>query len=318
MHQTGDLIKQPLFLVGSRRSGTSLLRLMLDHHPQIAFLFEFDFAVERLPDGQGWPDFDEYAAFLATNRVFQAAGVSVEKGLDYPHLVDSFLRQKWDPEKKRFVGATVHDHFDRVLRIWPDARLIYIVRDGRDVGRSLIEMGAAGNMYTAVESWIEAETLWERLLQELAPAQRTDIRYEILVKEPKAALARLCEFIGVLYDPAMLEYPRDSTYGPPSPDLIDQWRRKLSPDAVQLAEARIGRMLAARNYELSGLPPLEVTPLLEKRLRRQSRWRCAMFRRRQFGTGLFLADVITRRLGPRSWRDSIRSRMDAIVTSQLK
>src|SRR5262249_10285452 len=153
--------------------------------------------------------------------------------------------------------------FDRLLRIWPDARFIHIVRDGRDVGRSVIERGWAGNMYTAVEPWIEAELLWSRLCPVLAAERRTEIRYETLVGEPVATLTRLCEFIGVPYDPAMLEYPHDSTFDRPSPQLIGQWKRKLSPDAVRLAEARIGPILIERGYELSGYPRLEVTRPME-------------------------------------------------------
>jgi hypothetical protein len=313
-----DLIEQPLFLVGSERSGTTLLRLMLDHHPQIACSFEFDYAVAMMPDSQGWPDLNEYHAFLATNRPFQTAGLTIDPSLDYPRLIDSFLRQKWDPDRKPWVGATVHYHFDRLLRIWPDARFIHIVRDGRDVGRSVIELGWAGNMYIAVEDWIEAETLWARLCPTIPAHRRAEVRYETLVSEPEAALTRLCAAIGVPYDPAMLSYPEESNYGPPSPRLIGQWKRKLSPDAVRLAEARIGPLLVERGYELSGYPPLEVTPRMEKRLRRQSRWHCAMVRRRRFGTALFLADFLTRRLGPRSWQASVQDRLNVIRTRTLK
>ncbi|MGL5077751.1 MAG: sulfotransferase, partial [Waterburya sp.] len=39
------LIKQPIFLVGAERSGTTLLRLMLDNHPQLAWCYEFEYAV---------------------------------------------------------------------------------------------------------------------------------------------------------------------------------------------------------------------------------------------------------------------------------
>jgi Sulfotransferase family len=44
------MIKKPVFLVGSERSGTTLFRLMLDHHPQIACFFEFEYAVSRMPE----------------------------------------------------------------------------------------------------------------------------------------------------------------------------------------------------------------------------------------------------------------------------
>jgi len=296
---------------------------MLDWHPQLAFLQEFEYAIERMPDSQDWPDLRQYLLYLETDRIFQEArrlvGFTIDASLDYPHLIDSFLRRKRDHDGKPLVGATVHRHFDRLLRIWPDARFIHILRDGRDVGRSCIEMGWAGNMYTAVERWIDAETLWANLSRDIPADRRIEVRYETLVSEPEATLTQLCAFLGLPYDPVMLDYPKDgSTYGPPTPQMIGQWRRKLPPEQVRLAEARIGTMLAERDYEPSGYPPLEVTPAVERQLRLQSRWYSAMFRRRRFGTALFLADMLTRRVGPRTWQASVRRRLNAIENQYLK
>jgi hypothetical protein len=318
MRQPSDLIPEPIFLVGSERSGSTLQRIMLDAHPQIAFLFEFEYSVEKIQDPQGWPNLDEYYDYLDTNLLFPGASLTIDKSLDYPHLVDSFLRQKRDRDGKPFVGATVHYDFDRLLRIWPDARFIHLVRDGRDVARSVIEMGWCGNMYTAVEYWIRAEKLWSNLCQRLPAERRTDVRYEELVREPEATLTRLCEFLGVTYDPLMLDYPKHSTYRPPQPQLIGQWKSKLSSKAVQLAEARIGPMLVERGYELSGYPPLTVSRRMEKQLRLQSRWRCAMFRRKRYGTTMFLADLMARRLGPGHWQGRIQKRLNIIDMQHIK
>lgn len=323
MNQNGQLLKQPVFLVGAERSGTTLLRMMLDSHPQLAFLFEFQYAVKHMPAVDGWPDLDEYRRHLEKDRIFQYAqqvlGLQINPDLDYPHLIDSFLRRKRDQDGKPFVGATVHYWFDRLLRIWPDARFIHILRDGRDVGRSRIEMGWAGNMYTAVTPWIEAEDLWARLSRELPADRQFEVRYASLISEPEATLTRLCTFLGLSYDPVMLDYTKTgTTYQPPSPELIGQWRHKLTPRQVQLAEARIGRMLTERGYELSGYPPLDVTPVMQRWLELQSRWYSAMFRRRRIGTPLFLAEIVTRRVGPHAWRTAIARRIHAIDSLYLK
>ena len=323
MNQNGELLRQPIFLVGAERSGTTLLRMMLNSHPQIAFLFEFAYAVNMIPESEGWPDLRQYHLYLETDRIFQDArrfaGLSIDANLDYPHLIDSFLRQKRDHDGKPLVGATVHYRFDRLLRIWPDARFIHIVRDGRDVGRSRIEMGWAGNMYMAVDYWIEAEALWARLSRDLPADRRFDVRYETFVTEPEATLTQLCTFLGLSYDPAMLDYTKtDTTYGPPSPSMIGQWNRKLDLKQVQLAEARIGKMLVERGYELSGYPALEVTPAMQRRLRLQTRWYSAMFRRRRIGTPLFLAEIFTRRVGPHAWHAAMTRRVNAIENLYLK
>src|SRR5262245_48875713 len=77
----GGMIVQPVFLVGSERSGTTLTRLMLDHHPQIAFFFEFEYAVDWMPDSGGWPDLDAYFNSLEMDRTFQMAELTIDRSL---------------------------------------------------------------------------------------------------------------------------------------------------------------------------------------------------------------------------------------------
>jgi|GEM_PF-5624238 len=50
------MISEPIFLVGSERSGTTVLRLMLAHHPQIAWCQEFEYAVDRVSDDGNFPN----------------------------------------------------------------------------------------------------------------------------------------------------------------------------------------------------------------------------------------------------------------------
>lgn len=292
-----EAVSQPVFLVGSMRSGTSMLRLMLDNHPELAFFHEFPFSVEMLAE-EGWPDMQEYYRYLASNRIFQDSGLSVDTGLDYPGLMNSFLKQKRDRDGKRLVGATVHLQFDRLLRIWPDARFIYLLRDGRDVARSCIGMGWAGNMYRAVDSWVGAERLWKSFVPSLPPERWTELRYEDLVRDPVSALTRVCRFIGLAYDPAMLGYGHSSTYEAPDPKLAEQWRTKLSPWELRLAEARIGDMLAERGYELSGQPRLTVGPVRDWWLRQHDRWNRIAFRRRRLGVRLLAAEMFMRVAAP--------------------
>jgi hypothetical protein len=294
-----DAVHQPVFLVGSMRSGTSMLRLMLDNHPELAFFHEFPFSVEMLDDDEvGWPDMEEYYRYLATNRIFQDSGLAVDSGLDYPGLMNSFLRQKRDRDGKRLVGATVHLQFDRLLRIWPDARFVYMLRDGRDVARSCMGMGWAGNMYRAVNSWILAEDLWKSFAASLGPERWIEIRYEELVRDPVPVLTRICQFVGLEYHPAMLGYGRSSTYEAPDPKLAEQWRTKLSPWELRLAEARIGDTLAERGYELSGQPRLKVGPLFHWCLNQHDRWNRLAFRRRRLGMSLLASEMFMRMAAP--------------------
>jgi len=58
---------------------------------------------------------------LETNRIFQATGFAIDRSLNYPELVNSFLEQQRDRQNKQIIGATVHRHYERWVKIWPTA-----------------------------------------------------------------------------------------------------------------------------------------------------------------------------------------------------
>jgi hypothetical protein len=302
------------FLVGAERSGTTLCRLMLDCHPLIAFQHEFELAVELVGDDGSWPKIEEFWDFLSRYRVANKE-YEVDRSLDYPSLIRSFLEQKRRSSgNKPKLGATVHHHFDRVLHIWPDAKFIHMYRDGRDVGRSAIGMGWAGNLWNGVDRWIEAENLWkEKMLRLVPPERRIDLRYEDLVTHPERELRRISDFIGVPYDGAMLDYPnsaRGKTYEKVDPKLAQQWKKKLSQREVQLAEAKIADMLIERGYELSGYPRLQLSEPEKLWLRAQNRYAQTAFRAKALGFRLWAEAAVARRVGSKKWRDDVEERVN--------
>jgi hypothetical protein len=311
-----SLTSSGLFLVGAERSGTTLLRYMLNTHPSLAWRNEFEYSVDPISESGEWPPMDKFYEWLSNHKVFQLSHLQVDHNLDFAHLMKTFLDQTGRRAEKPIVGATVHRHFDRLLLIWPQARFIHIVRDPRDVARSCIGMGWAGNVWTAVKEWIEVEQLWEKMRSRIPEDRRIEISYESLISQPVETLKRICEFIGVSFDPLMLEYPRISPLKSPDPRLIEQWRKKLLPREVQLVEARVGPMLANRHYKQSDLPPIRVSAATRAMLRLQCRWARIRYRVRLFGLALFLADFLSRRLHLRSWHRRVSFRLNAINVAQ--
>jgi Sulfotransferase family len=311
------VVDEPIFLIGAERSGTTVLRLMLGQHPQLAWCVEFEYAVDRMSDQGEVPTLEAYHEWLETHRIFQACNFEVDPQLDYPQLVNSFLAQEVDRTHKPIVGATVHRHFNRLLQIWSNARFIHIVRDARDVARSCVGMGWAGNVWAGVERWIEAEQLWLHTKRVVPADRRLEITYESLIAEPENSLQKVCNFIQIPYDDRMLRYPESTSYSFPDPKLIGQWKRKLTEREIQLIEARTGAMLVERGYELSHLPPID-TRAMEPKLKLEDWLQRKVFRVRRYGLPLVAASFVARRLGMKGWQKWVQLRWNAIDEAGLK
>ena len=294
---------QPIFLVGSVRSGTTLLRLMLDHHPDLAFHHESEFIVTQVPRShQLWPNMNDYWDWLESDRIFLHSNFSIDRSLPYPDLVKSFLAQKQARDGKPLVGATVHIDFDILPRIWPDAKYIHLVRDPRDVSRSVIQMGWAGNYWHAADTWRIAEKCWDRLLGLIPNGSFIEIHYEDLIRDHFAELTRICHFIGIDYSGKMLDYASNSTYGLPDPTLTEQWKSKLSNAEISIVEAKCHELMTLRNYDCVITPVKQIPSLKQFYFNLQSWIYRVAFRRKRYGLRLLLKDFIGRRLHYSKWR----------------
>lgn len=311
-------ISAPIFLVGSERSGTTLLRLMLNFHPQVTWLNEFEYASSMVSEAGEYPNLADYYEWLDTHRIFQMSKMTIDRSLTYPELVNDFLQQRMDTFNKPIIGATVHHHYDRLLKIWPNAKFIHLVRDPRAVSRSCIAMGWAGNVWTGLSRWIEAERIWDRLSPQLAAENKLELRYQDVVGNNRAVLTEICRFIEVEYSEQMLEYIHTTDYGLPDPNLIHSWKHKLTKREIQLVEARVSHKMVERGFPLSGYAPIEVSTLDKFYLKVQSWWAGIAFRTKRYGIGLVLGDFITRRLGSRKLNRSFKLKMNQIQLSQLK
>jgi hypothetical protein len=309
---------RPIFLVGAERSGTTVFRLMLAGHPEIGVCSEFEYVVDPLVGRADWPTREEFHAHLASNWIFQDHGLFIDERLAYPELAASFLAQTAARDDARLVIAVVHRHFDQIPRLWEAARYIHIVRDPRDVARSNIGMGWAGNVWHGVDRWIDVERCWAGLRATLSADRYLELRQEELIRSPERVLTEVCSFLGVPYDPAMLEYPRRSTYETPDPDLVEQWRRKLSPREIGLVESKVGDLLQAAGYVASGGSTARPSTLERAWLRIDDKLGRVRSRRRALGLRLWAADVLSRRLGLTAWQARLDPQLRARWKAGLK
>ena len=281
-----------VFVCGALRSGTTLLRLMLEGHPGLSNPGEMDFLFETPPVKDGAPDMAAYEEMLSRNRVFAGLGMRVTRGLNYEQQIVEFIRQLRKPGRRLTIN--IHRHFDRIPSIFPDARYVHLLRDPRDAAKSAIGMGWAGNVFHGVDHWINSERSFEALAARTSPAQIFQLKNEDLIREPQQALTGLCRFLGVVYDKTMLEYPSRSTYGPPEPKLLEQWRTGLSPREVGLIEGKAGRMLTDRGYELSGFKSIAPGRIGTAILRIDNSWGRWRFSARRNGPLIATLDLLSR------------------------
>lgn len=290
----------PFFIVGCVRSGTTVLRLMLGHHPNICRCDELEYVATAIAGESDWPDVAEYVRQLPLRYDYRQSGFVAQASMTFPELVRDFLVQLRVADGRDVVGATVHNHFDELVRIWPDAKFIHLDRDPRDVARSCVAIGWAGNAWAGTEAWITADDAWQRLAKGLSPERRLETSFEQLTLATERELTRICEFLGVPYDPSMLQIEADTTYRRPNPREARSWRDDAPAREIREMEARLGPRLARAGYQASGLPPTTISRGRRLALQLEHRYRRMRFAQRRYGLLRWCAAAVLGRLG--RWR----------------
>ena len=269
------------FLVGCPRSGTTLLRAMLDAHSRLAIPGESHFIPamarhrERYERPEGL-DAGAFAGDLIADRRFRDWGLparAVRAGL-VSHNPQSL------PDAFRVVYGAYAAHRGKPLygdktpgyarelpvlaELFPEARFVHLVRDGRDVVLSLREMDWAqhrGPLDTLARFWRTNVELASAAGAELGPHRYHEVRYEQLIDDPEDVLRGLCRFLGLRFEGTMLSYYEqpDGTGGipdrqhhahallPPTKGLRD-WRTQMSPEEVAQFEGIAGETLEQAGY----------------------------------------------------------------------
>lgn len=308
----------PVFIYGAMRSGTTVFRLMLEAHGKISNPGEVDFLFEYLRrDGAHASGWRYDLVGLRIDRIFQSYGLEMAEGRDGLDLLADFLRQLQARAPDTVMTLNVHHKIDKILQVFPDAKIIHVLRDPRDVARSSVPMGWAARPYHGVDHWIGTERAWDRGIGAADPSQILDLHYEALFARIETELAEVCGFLGLPYNDNMLRYHENSNYAPPDPKLIEQWRSKCSPDDIALVEGKAAALMRARGYEPTGTGRVPGA-LEDLKLRLETKIFRYRFNMRRYGAALFFGAKLTRRLGLRSLHEPLRQRMNAIHQAQLK
>lgn len=224
-HQSDN---SPIFIIGTERSGTNLLRLILNVHSAIAVPHPPHIMKLFMPLLPGYGNLavdSNFRRLIADvcrmvelhpypweinpdrERVFHEAR-SRELICIYFAIYDQYLR--WSGKERWCCKSTfMIDHVGDILRYQPQARFIFMVRDGRDVAVSAkSSIFNHYHVYYTARRWQREQQLGLDWLARLPPEQIILVRYEELLVAPEATVQRLCGFLEVPYSDNMLEYHR--------------------------------------------------------------------------------------------------------------
>jgi hypothetical protein len=221
------VVEAPIFVVGTGRSGTTLLRMMLSAHPRIYLTHEASFCLleSMFPARQPAERFVGYyfrsASFRWLGLDPRAVMEGVARPVTRPDLGRVFARvmalKAAEHGKARFGDKTPSHagNLGRIFELWPDARVVRIVRDPRAVVRSLRSMPWGPGSAIGAAAMCEVERrqvarFAERVLK---------VRLSDLLAEPRAVMARVLEYVGEPWSEQVLDHARFGPEGdmPPLP-----------------------------------------------------------------------------------------------------
>ena len=279
----------PVFIVGVHRSGTTLLRYMLNSSPRIFIPPESDF-IPRFFRQRPTKELSEKRIASILNTIFAHYRFAKEWQGD-PPLIQSFTQQMNGRTPEAFLDTLYRSYaaqygaarwgdktpiyasyVDLIHQIFPKAQFVHIIRDGRDVALSMLDKWGKReihiDIYFAARNWVrrirQAQASGARLGSDLY----YELRYEALVENPEAELHPLCKFLG---EPFFSDMARPHLLGrahvkegdfhaplrrPPSTTRIGRWKQEMSIEDQRLVQRLAGELLTELGYTVTSLGPM--------------------------------------------------------------
>ena len=249
-----------------------MLRLMLNAHPTVAVPPESRFITELYRGEE--VQVASFLAELAAHKRFQAWDLPVEvlrdelagkERVPYSEAIATAYqayarlhgKTAWGDKTPRYV-----ENIPLIARLFPDGRFIHLIRDGRNVALSYANVPfGPKNVAKAAELWADRVRAGCREGRALEKGRYIEIRYEDLVEDAEGEAKDLCDFLGLDFDPGMLDYterardavlPRAAQYNPkvlekPGTNVRD-WEKSMDPALVEMFEAVGGDVLSELGY----------------------------------------------------------------------
>jgi len=293
MGQESPVRTDPFFIVGMQRSGTTMLRLMLNAHRNLAVPFESDFIPRVYQNLCQYGDLsirENAAACLGDisrqdkpkrgKLIEDPEAVLAHEIRNYADLVRAIFEEYAMRRGKPRWGDKTPTHvldLDLLWNLFPSCRVIHVVRDGRDVALSLLAMEwGSNNLLKIADDW-RLKTVLGHKMGAFLGKQYLEIRYEDLVLHPEENLRRICDFLGEPFDENMLDYhksaqsemPSDSlkwhgtSVSRPDPKKIGMWKSKMS-----MSDRILFEQVAGVELQMFGYPREALSPTIRSKIKK--------------------------------------------------
>jgi hypothetical protein len=264
--ESGRPAMAPIFVGGAGRSGTTLLRLMLDSHPRIACGPELKVVPPWL--GQWRLDRKSFGPYAAEYLGLAAEVVDDAYRAKVSVLLEEARRRSGKPRVADKTPNLVF-HFGPLHRLFPESSLIHLIRDGRDVVASLLgvdwyepdggRLAFTRTAEAAAGYWAQAVRAGRKARRHLGDAV-LEVRYEDLVRETEREMRRVLDHLDEPWDAAVLRHfdqPHDLAAEPGAEEAmrpvytssVGRWRRVLSREDLTTVERVAGSLLEELGYE---------------------------------------------------------------------
>ena len=267
---------QPIFVRGMSRSGGTLLVTILDAHPKIAMSYElYPHLLE--PERNGNFTFAEFEKALRKARKisslasrlpssglgrfitrctrsdiliddllrivseFKVQGLGFENYTDRCLFMELCCKVKMYKEKKSVWGIKCTGRYKEYMDVWPKAKFLNIIRDGRDILASQLNTGAFNKTPAQVaKGWVSTHSSF-RSMAKKNEGSGLEVFYEKLVTQPELEIRKICNFLDIEFDSSQLEFYKkeltihkvnhlssDRIAKPIDDSKIGRWKKELS------------------------------------------------------------------------------------------
>jgi hypothetical protein len=268
----------PLFVLGVSRSGTTLLRVILDRSPGIAIPDETFFVPQLAHRHRGEVEVSAFLDDLRRLPRLAAWGVSatdlearlrpgMSTGMALHAVFATYAakhgKPRWGDKTPMYMR-----HLGLIERLFPDAQYVHLIRDGRDTALAFLDMPAG----VVTKTWAHPRSAaafaceWRTEVRSaralgarVGPSRYHELRYEDLIAQTETEIRSICDFAAIPYESSMLEYstavdvsakPHHQRLLQPPTRGVRDWRSQMSRDDAVAFEAIAGDLLADLGYDL--------------------------------------------------------------------